>query len=97
MAYVVRKPFTHKGVHYRPNDVLDNYPEDFDPRPEAFLRTGIIIEKDVVVAAPKKRAAKKAAVVEPVEIVEEAAVEETPIEEQTVEEQIAAIYAEDAE
>jgi hypothetical protein len=43
MAFVARKPFVFKGVHYRPGEVVHGFPQDFF-RAEGFIRSGMIVE-----------------------------------------------------
>jgi hypothetical protein len=79
MAFICRKPFTFKGTHYRPGDVVAGFPEGFH-RSEGFIRTGFIVEDaNRVAPEPKKgRKPKAAPVVEEPTIVEETVVEELP-------------------
>jgi len=82
MAFVTRKPFTHKGTHYRPGDPVLDFPDNFF-RPESLIRTGFVVEDPNLVAPEPKKARKPKsepvveveAVEEPVivEVVEEAA------------------------
>jgi hypothetical protein len=74
MAFVARKPFVFKGVHYRPGEVVHGFPQDFF-RAEGFIRSGMIIEvpdaePEEVKPVAKKASAKKSAKV--VEVIEEA-------------------------
>lgn len=86
MAFVARKPFLHNGVHYRPGDVVQGFPENFF-RSEGLIRTGFIVERGSAPAIVEKAAASptvtkkrgrpsKAAKVVEVDIVEEESVEE---------------------
>lgn len=101
MAFICRKPFTFKGTHYRPGDVVSGFPDEFF-RSEGFLRTGFIVEEASRVAPEPKKSRKSAkSVVEdsaPVEVApvaEEVAEEAQPVEVVPVAEE-ATVVAEDS-
>jgi hypothetical protein len=50
--FVARRSFLHNGKQYTPGDTVKGFPEKFEPRPESFLRAGMIDE------VPDKRRAK---------------------------------------
>lgn len=82
MPFVARKPFTFKGHHYRPGDVVKGFPKDFF-RPETFIRTGMIVETAKKKPGPKP---KPEPVVEAVEEpIEEPAPEVEIVEGETLE------------
>lgn len=70
MAFICRKPFTFKGTKYRPGDVVAGFPEDFF-RPEGFIRTGLIVERDVPEQKAEPKSRKKSQPKVEVEVVEE--------------------------
>ena len=79
MGFVARRPFTHKGIKYRPGDVVKGFPEDFF-RSEGFIRTGLIIEdKSLVVPEPKAKKSKPVVEVEASVVEEVAPVVEEPV------------------
>lgn len=60
MAYVARKPFLFNGIHYRPGDVVQGFPDQAF-RPEGFIRTGMIVEQNAAEPEEVKPAAKPVA------------------------------------
>lgn len=82
MAFICRKPFTFKGTHYRPGDVVAGFPEDFF-RAEGFIRTGFVVEDiNRVAPAPKRGRKPKAEVIEEPVVVEEPVIVEEPVVEE---------------
>jgi hypothetical protein len=58
-VFVARRSFLHNGKKYVPGDVIKNFPQNFEPRSESFIRTGLIDEKpDKRVSKPKMEEVK---------------------------------------
>jgi hypothetical protein len=43
--FVARRPFLHNGHTYKIGETVKGFPGSFEPRPEAFIRAGMIVEK----------------------------------------------------
>lgn len=51
--FVARRSFLFNGKQYKPNDVVKGFPESFGLRPEAFIRSGMIVEKPDPIKKPR--------------------------------------------
>jgi hypothetical protein len=54
MAFYARKSFVYEGHQYVPGDEVGGFPTRF-PRGEAFIRAGIIVEREEPPAPPQTK------------------------------------------